>query len=175
MRLKRPWPHRKKNLLRFFAGVLYQSQLLENKRKEQSDSCSVVFSYWPRWLFAIGCETIRLQHATLLAKLPMNADNKSWGVAWMKCKGAISCKGVQIQIRHFWEDYLHEVLPNQIETYLVKTWSTRSPPRNGVLRNNAMFLTARLALWLVGMWSKVAWTQFWNVQQVTVSAVHKLC
>ena len=34
-----------KNLLRFFAGVLYQSQLFENKRKEQSHSCSVVFSH----------------------------------------------------------------------------------------------------------------------------------
>jgi len=35
----------RKNLLRFFAGVLYQSQLFENKRKEQSDSCSVEFSH----------------------------------------------------------------------------------------------------------------------------------
>jgi len=46
MRLKRPWPPEKN--LRFFAGVLYQSQLFENKRKEQSDSCNVVFSHWPR-------------------------------------------------------------------------------------------------------------------------------
>ena len=36
-------PSPEKNLLRFFAGVLYQSQLFENKLKEQSDSCSVVF------------------------------------------------------------------------------------------------------------------------------------
>jgi len=41
------------------------------------------------WLFAIGCETIRLKHVTLLAKLPTNEDNTSWGVAWMKWKGAI--------------------------------------------------------------------------------------
>jgi len=34
----------RKNLLRFFAGVLYQSQLFENKQKEQSDSCSVEYS-----------------------------------------------------------------------------------------------------------------------------------
>ena len=67
------------------------------------------------------------------------------------------------------------VLPNQIETYLVKTWSTRSAQRSGVLCNNAVFLTARLALWLVDMRSQVEWTQFWNVQQVTVSAAHKLC
>jgi len=40
------------------------------------------------WLFAIGCETIRLKYATLLANLPINADNPSWGVAWMKWKGA---------------------------------------------------------------------------------------
>jgi len=33
-----------------------------------------------------------------------------------------------------------------------------------------MFLTARLALWLVGMRSQVEGNQFWNVQQVTVSA-----
>jgi len=76
---------------------------------------------------------MRLKHTTLSAKLPINADNKSWGVAWMKCKGAAFLHRSTIQIRHLWEDYLHEVLPNQIETYLVKTWSTRSPPRNGVL------------------------------------------
>jgi len=35
----------RKNLLRFFASILYQSQLFENKRKEQSDSYSVVFSH----------------------------------------------------------------------------------------------------------------------------------
>jgi len=40
------------------------------------------------WLFAIGCGTIRLKHATLLAKLPINADNTSCSVAWMKWKGA---------------------------------------------------------------------------------------
>jgi len=78
-------------------------------------------------------------------------------------------------MRHFREDYLHEVLPKQIETFLVKTWSTRSAPRNGVLCNNAMFLTARLALWLVSMQNQVEGTQFWNVQQVIVSAAHKLC
>ena len=37
-------PPLQKNL-RCFAGVLHQSQLFENKRKEQSDSCSVVFSH----------------------------------------------------------------------------------------------------------------------------------
>ena len=85
-------PHRK-NLSRFFAGVLYQSQLFENKRKEQSDSCGVVFSHWPRFNVTFcDCETIRLKHATLLAKLPINADNTSWGVAWMKCKGAAFLK-----------------------------------------------------------------------------------
>jgi len=41
------------------------------------------------WLFAIGYETIRLKHATLLAKLPINADNTSCSVAWMKCKAAV--------------------------------------------------------------------------------------
>jgi len=80
----------RKNLLRFFAGVLYQSQMLENKRKEQSTyavSCSLT-DQGLTWLFAMGCETIRLKHATLLAKIPINGDNTSWGVAWMKCKGA---------------------------------------------------------------------------------------
>ena len=168
MRPKKPRPPRKN--LRFFAGVSYQSQLFGNKRKKQSDSCSVVFSHWPRWLFAIGCETIRLTHATLLAKLPINGDNTSRGVAWMKCKGANSDERFLRGLR-----YLHEVLPNQIEIYLVKTWSTPSAPRNGVLCSNAMFLTARLALWLVGMRSQVEGSQFWNVQQVTVSAAHKLC
>jgi len=61
-------------------------------------------------------------------------------------RAQLSRKRVQIQMRHFWEDYLQEVLPNQIETYLVKTWSTRRARRNGVLCNNAMFLTAQLAL-----------------------------
>jgi len=75
-------------------------------------------------------------------------------------------------MRHFWEDYLHEVLPNQIETYLINTWSIRSTPRNGVLCNNAMFLAARLALWLVGMRSQVEGTQFWNVYSKSLSAQH---
>jgi len=42
-------PPLRKNLLRFFASVLYQFQLFKNKRKEQSGSCSVVFSHWPRF------------------------------------------------------------------------------------------------------------------------------
>jgi len=75
-------------------------------------------------------------------------------------RAQLSCKRVQIRMRHFWEHYLHEVLPNQIETYLVKTRSTRSAPRNGVICNNAMFLTARLALWLVGMQNQVEGTHF---------------
>jgi len=45
---------------------------------------------------------------------------------------------------HFCKAYLHEVMTNQIETYLVKTRSTSSTPRNGVLRNNTMFPTAQL-------------------------------
>ena len=57
-RPKKPCPPKKKNLLRFFAGVLYQSQLFENKRKEQSDSCSVVFSHWPRFNVAF-CDWLR--------------------------------------------------------------------------------------------------------------------
>jgi len=48
----------RKNLLRFFSGVLYQSQLFENKRKEQSNSYSVVFSRWPRFNVAF-CDWTR--------------------------------------------------------------------------------------------------------------------
>jgi len=88
MRPKRPCPPRK-YLLRFFAGVLYQSQLFENKRNSRTHVVSRSLNEQGlTWLSASGCETIWLKHATLLAKLPINADNMSWGVAWMKWKGA---------------------------------------------------------------------------------------
>jgi len=113
------------------------------------------------WLFVIGCKTIWLKHATLLGKLPINADNTSWGVAWMKCKGAA---------------FLQRST-NSDETFLrgVFAWSIAERNRNVLgqdminlkcttLCNNAMFLTERLALWLVGMWSREEGTQFSNVQ-----------
>ena len=126
------------------------------------------------WLFAIGCETIRLKHATLLAKLPINADNTSRGVAWMKWKDAVFLQRSTNSDETFWEDYFDEILPNQIET-LGQEMINPSTPRNGVLCNNTMFLTARLELWLVGMRRQVEGSQVWNVQKVTVSAAHKLC
>ena len=60
-----------------------------NGRKSRTyvGSCSLT-GQGLTWLFTIGCETIRLKHATLLAKLPINANNTSWGVAWRNCKGA---------------------------------------------------------------------------------------
>jgi len=60
-----------------------------NRRNNRSHvvSCSLTDQGLTR-LFAIGCETVRLKHATLSAKLPINVDNTSWGAAWMKCKGA---------------------------------------------------------------------------------------
>jgi len=79
---------------------------------------------------------MRLKHATLLAKLPYTVDTKTRGAAWMKCKGSAFLQIVWLLMRHFWENYLHKVLPNQIETYLVKTWSTPSTPPNGVICNN---------------------------------------
>ena len=59
-----------------------------NRRNNRTHvvSCSLI-DQGSTWLFAIGCETIRLKHATLSAKLPINVDYTSWGVAWMKCKG----------------------------------------------------------------------------------------
>jgi len=75
-------------------------------------------------------------------------------------------------VRHCWKDYLRSIA-EKIETYLVKTWSTPSAPRTGVLCNNAMFLTARLALWLKGMRSQVEGPQFWNVAySKSLSAQH---
>jgi len=38
-----------------------------------------------------------------------------------------SRKGVQILKILVWEVYLYKVVPNQIETYLVKTWLTLMP------------------------------------------------
>ena len=78
-----------KKTLRFFVGVFYQSHLFKNKRYSRTHvvSCSLT-DQGLTWLFAIGCETIRLKHAPLSAKLPINANNIVWGVAWMKCKGA---------------------------------------------------------------------------------------
>jgi len=150
-------PHPRKNLLRFFAGVLYQSQLFENNRKEQSDSCSVVFSHWPRFnvTFAIGCETIRLKHATLLAKLPINEDNTSWGVAWMKWKGAAFLQRSTNSYETFLRGLFAWSVAEPNRNILGQNMINPSAPRNGVLCNNAMFLTALLALWLVGMRSQV--------------------
>ena len=51
MRPKRP--------CQIFVNVLYQSQLFENKRKEQSDSRSVVFSPWPRFNSVTFCDWMR--------------------------------------------------------------------------------------------------------------------
>ena len=73
------------------------------------------------WLFAIGCETIRLKHATLLAKLKLMRTTRAEVQPDLNARVQLSCKRVQIQMRHFWENYLHEVWPNQIKTYLVKT------------------------------------------------------
>ena len=107
-------------LFRFFAGVLYLLYLNCSKTNGRNSRTNVAsYSLTDQgltWLFAIGCETIQLKHATLLEKLPINADNTSRGVAWMKWKGAVFLQGVQIQMRHFWEDFFDEVLPNQIET-----------------------------------------------------------
>ena len=90
MRPKRPCPPPRKNLLRFFAGVLYQSQLFENKQKEQSHSRTVVFSHWPRFKVTF-CDWMRnytTKACNFVSKLPINADNTSWGVAWRKSKDA---------------------------------------------------------------------------------------
>ena len=128
------------------------------------------------WLFAFGCETIRLKHATLLAKLPVNADNTSWGAAWMKCKGAAflqtSTNSDETILRGLFAWSIAEPNRNILGQDMIHP---KRAPRNGMLCNNAMFLTARLAFWPVGMRSQLEGTQFWNVQQVTVSAAQKLC
>jgi len=128
------------------------------------------------WRFAIGCKTIRLKHAALLAKLPSNADNTSWGVAWMKCKGAA----------------FSQTSTNSDETFFggLFAWSITEPNRN--ILGKDMINPKRTTQWSVmqqrnvsrsmvgivasmGMQSQVEGTQFWNVPQVTVSAAHKLC
>jgi len=90
MRSKRPWPSPKK-LTKIFRWCFILISTVRNKRKEQSDSCSVVFSHWPR--FAVtSCNWMRNCTTkacwNLLAKLPINADDTSRGIAWMKWKGA---------------------------------------------------------------------------------------
>ena len=154
MRPKRPCPS-PKNLLNF-SLVFYINLNCSKTNGRNSRTYVASYSHTDQgltWLFAIGCETIRLKHATLLAKLPINADNTSRGVAWMKCKGAAflqrSTNSDETFLRGLFAWSIAE--PNRNIGYLVKTWSTPSAPRNGVLCNNAMFLslTARLALWLV--------------------------
>jgi len=49
------------------------------------------------WLFAIGCETIRLKYATLLAKLPINVNYRAEVQTEWNGRAQHSCKGVQIQ------------------------------------------------------------------------------
>ena len=124
-------PPTRKNLLRYFAGVLYQSQLFEKKREEQSDSCSVISLTDQDFtrLVASGCETMWLKHATLLAKLPINANNTSWGVAWMKCKGAVFLQ----RSRNTDETLLRGLFAWSIAETNKHTWSRRSvmQQRNG--------------------------------------------
>jgi len=128
------------------------------------------------WLSAIGCKTIRLKHATLSAKLPINADNTSWGVAWMKWKGAA---------------FLQRST-NSDETFLklLFAWSIAEPNRN--ILDQDMINRKRTTQWSVMQQRNVSHStvgivasgyampdsdlgsQFWNVQHVTVSAAHRL-
>ena len=125
MRPKKPCPAKKIKFLLVHYINLKCSKTNGRNSRTHVVSCSLT-GQGLTWLSAIGCETIRLKHATLLAKLPINADDRSWGVAWINARARHSGKGVQIQMRHFWDDYLHEVLPKQIEAYLVKARSTPS-------------------------------------------------
>ena len=118
----------------------------------------------------------RRKHATLLAKLSNNADNTSLGVAWMKSKGSA---------------FLQRST-NSDETFLKGSfaWSIAEPDRN-ILGQDVINLK-RTTQWsvmkqrnvshstvgivaTVGFRSQAEGTQFLNVQQVTVSAAHKLC
>jgi len=139
-------------------------------------SCSLTDQGLP-WLFAIGCKTIRPKHASLLAKLPINADNTSWGVALMKWKGAAFLRRST----------------NSGETFLrgLFAWSIAKPNRN--ILGQDMINPKRTTQWSVLQQRNVSHTtvgtvasgyampgsdtgsQFWNVRQVTVSAAHKLC
>ena len=112
-------PPPEKNLWRFFAGVLYQSQLFENNGRNSRihvASCSLIEQRLGTWIFATGCENIRLKYANLLAKLPIIADNTTRGAAWMKCKGAA---------------FLQKST-NSDETFLrgIFAWSIAEPNRN---------------------------------------------
>jgi len=99
------------------------------------------------WLFAIGCKTTRLKHATLLAKLPINPDNTSWSVAWMKCKGAAFL----------------QTSTNSDETFLrgLFAWSIAEPNRN--ILGQDMINPKRTTQWSV--------TQQRNVSHSTVGTV----
>ena len=103
------------------------------------------------WLFAIGCETLRLKHALLLTKLPINADNTSWGVAWMKWKGAA---------------FLQRST-NSDETFLrgLFAWSIAEPNRN--ILGQDMINPKRTAQWSV--------MQQRNVSHSTVGIVANGC
>jgi len=77
-----------------------------------------VFSDWPRFNVT-SCDWMRSYTTktwNLSAKLPINADNTSWGVAWMKCKGAAF-----LQRSTNWD-----------ETFLrgLFAWSSAEPSRN---------------------------------------------
>jgi len=129
------------------------------------------------WLFAIGCETIRLKLATLLSKLPINAKNTIRGVAWMKWKGAAFLQ----RSTNWYETFLRGLF----------AWSIAEPNRN-VLGQDMMNLK-RTTQWSVMQQRNVSHStvgivasgyampggdigsQFWNVQHITVSAAHRLC
>jgi len=104
-------------------------------------------THWPR-LFAIRCETIRRKHATLLAKLPIYADNTSWGVAWMKWKGAVFL----------------QTGTNSDETFLrgLFAWSIAEPNRN-ILCQEDMINPKRTTQWSVMQQRNVSHSTVGNV------------
>ena len=168
-----------KNLLRFFSGVLYHLNCSKTNGRNSRihvASCSLT-DQGLTWIFAIECETMWLKHATLLAKLPINADNTSWGVAWMKRKGA---------------DFLRRST-NSDETFLrgLFAWSIAEPNRNilgqdminpkrttqlnVMQQRNVSHITVGIVASGYATPGCDIGSQFWNVQQVAVSAAHKLC
>ena len=151
MRPKRPCPPEK---TWDFSLVFYINLNCSktNGRNSQTRvvSCSLTDQGF-MWVFAIGCNTIRLKHATLLAKLSINADNTSWAVAWMKCKGAA---------------YL-QTSTNSDEIFLrgLFAWSIAEPNRN--ILGHDMIKPKRTTQWSV--------MQQRNVSHSTVGIVASWC
>jgi len=177
MRPKRPCPPEKTE---DFSLVFYINLNCSNTNERNSRthvvSCSLT-DQGLAWLYAIGCGTIRLKHATLLAKLPISADNTSWGVAWMNRKGAAflqrSTNSDETFLRGLFAQSIAEPDRNILGQDMIN--SKRTTQRSVMQQRSVSHSTVGIMASGYAKPGRRDSILKCRLQQVTVSAAHKLC